>query len=107
MLQLVVRTWRLWTLSMSLEAAWTEVERLRSKLGKESDSIWKMNKAELVELARRELGMSLMEANDQTVIMLRERIRARREMLHTVADPNDALPKGLNKMPFADTVVFD
>ncbi len=71
---------------------------MKTKLGKESDSIWKMNKAELVELARRELGITLMAANAETVLVLRERIRAQREMLKTVVDPYDQVPKGLEKL---------
>jgi len=68
------------------------------KLGKKSDSIWSLNKAELVELARTELGMTVAAAERETVTVIRERLRSRRQMLKTVVDPLDQNPKGLERM---------
>ena len=41
----------------SLERAQTEMVRLQNKMGKKSISLWSMNKAELGEKARKDLGM--------------------------------------------------
>ena len=97
-LRLILTAWQLYGLKVQAEAASTEVERLRVKLGKKSDSIWSLNKAELVELARTELGMTVAAAERETVTVIRERLRSRREMLKTVVDPLDQNPKGLERM---------
>ena len=55
-----------------MEAANTELARVSS--GKKK-SIWSINKAELVETARKELGLSVTQAEKETVLVLRERVR--------------------------------
>ena len=61
-----------------------------------------MKKDELVEIARRELGLSQAQAQGETVLVLRERIRSHRvesqfqQMLST--NPDAHLPKGLQRM---------
>jgi len=57
-----------------------------------------MKKDELIEVARRELGMGPSRAQSETVTTLREKIRARREMVKVSEDPLSTLPKGLDKM---------
>ena len=69
-----------------------------TKASKTNESIWTMQKAELVEVARRELGLTLMAAQKETVPTLRERIRNQR-MATTIEDsPLRIKPKGLSKM---------
>jgi len=82
-----------------LEATQSEVARLSKK---KSDSIWTMKKDELIEVARMELGMSLAKAMSETTTVLRERIRANRDLLKDTVDPFDAIPKGLEKMSLAE-----
>ncbi len=45
---------------MPLEAARTEVNRLQEKLGRQAE--WRMKKDELLEIARREWGLSQAQA---------------------------------------------
>ena len=57
-----------------------------------------MNKAELVEKARLDLGMTQAQAEKETVTTLRERIRSRRELTEHNDDPYTKLPKGLDSL---------
>ena len=61
-----------------------------------------MNKAQLVETARKELNMTLTIAEKTTVIALREMIRSRRELTNVETDPFAKAPKGLEKMCLAE-----
>ena len=99
MLRLIFQSWALTSTRASLEAASTELARLGSK---KKTSIWAMNKAELVEVARKELGLTVTQAEKETVLILRERIRATRSATEVVGDPLTRLPKGLDKMLVAD-----
>ena len=95
-------------MTVLLEAARTEVSRLQEKLGRQAESIWRMKKDELVEVARRELGLSQAQAQAETVLVLRERIRSHRaevryqQVLST--NPDAQLPKGLQRMTHAELV---
>ena len=85
-------------MTMLLEAVRSELGRLKEKLGKQAESIWRMKKDELVEVARRELGLTQAQAQEETVLVLRERIRSHRfenryqQMMST--NPDAHLPKG-------------
>lgn len=81
-----------------LEAERTENARLQNVVGRKTESIWSMNKADLVEKARLELGMTQAQAEKETVVTLRERIRSRRELTETSKDPFTKLPKGLDSL---------
>ena len=89
-------------MTMLLEAVRSELGRLKEKLGKQAESIWRMKKDELVEVARRELGLTQAQAQGETVLVLRERIRSHRvenqqqQMMST--NPDAHLPKGLQRM---------
>ena len=89
-------------MTMLLEAVRSELGRLKEKLGKQAESIWRMKKEELVEVARRELGLTQAQAQEETVLVLRERIRGHRfenryqQMMST--NPDAHLPKGLQRM---------
>ena len=98
-LRLIFQSWALTSTRASLEAASTELARLGSK---KKTSIWAMNKAELVEVARKELGLTVTQAEKETVLILRERIRATRSAAEVAGDPLTKLPKGLDKMLVAD-----
>ena len=50
-LRLVVRAWRVVVLQYRMEAQKAELERLQEKEGLRANSIWNMNKAELVAVA--------------------------------------------------------
>jgi hypothetical protein len=61
-------------------------------------TIWTMRKQELIEVARRELGLRHEQAEAITVIELREAIRAHREQTKVLLHPHASYPKGLSKM---------
>ena len=97
------------TVRNSLEAYATELARTKESLGKRQTSVWTMSKAELSELARKELGMTVTQANKETVITLREKIRAVRQITKVQVDPLATAPKGLEKMSLTqlkEEVVF-
>ena len=92
------QAWKIVLTERVLVGQMAEVESLKKKLGKKSDSIWNMNKAELSEIARKELGMNAAKAEKETVITLREKIKNSREVTKVALDPMCQLPKGLNRM---------
>ena len=72
--------------------------RLQNKMGKKSESLWAMNKGELVEKARRDLGMTTTQLSKETVTSLRERLRSQKEVVEMLCDPLAKHPKGLDSM---------
>ena len=93
----IFQAWRVVALATMNEALTTENARL-SLGNKKAESIWSMNKEQLVETARRELGVSLTVASRDTVIVLREKIRRVRQIVEVKDDPLTELPRGLEKM---------
>ena len=85
-------------LTIKCEVSVCKVARLTDKLGKKNSSIWNQTKEELVEITRRELGMTVTLASNETVLTLRELIRRNREMYKANADPLSKAPKGLGNM---------
>ena len=85
-------------MTIKFEVSVCEVARLTDKLGKKNSSIWNQTKEELVEIARRELGMTVTLASNETVLTLRELIRRNREMYKANADPLSKASKGLGNM---------
>ena len=75
-----------------------EVSRLQDKVQKETDSVWRKTKPELIEVARQELGMTWATGEKETVATLREKIRTNRQGLQKVIDPLEVLPKGFGRM---------
>mgnify|MGYP001409258906 CR=1 FL=1 len=59
-------------------------------------------KADLVEVAQRECGLSLAKAQKDTVEILREKIKTVRKLRDTLDDPLAAPPVGLGKMKLAE-----
>ncbi len=98
-LRLVWQAWQLLATRTLLEANASEVARLQNLVGHKETSIWNMKKADLVEVARKELGLTWVAAEQETVIVLRELIRRARRMMEALTDPLAEIPVGLNKMP--------
>ena len=82
-----------------------ETQRLQEKVGAKSNSIWHANKAELQELARKELGMTMAQSANETVVTLRERIRRARDLAKTCENPEFKLPPGLERMKLEDLIL--
>jgi len=103
-LMMVMRTWNMYVKATQLEGTEMELARLQEKLGKTEKSIWLMNKAELIEVARKELpGMTVAQAlQKETVNTLRTRIKNHRDLQKEAENPLLQLPKGLSKMPLED-----
>ena len=102
-LKLVIMHWRLFVTRLALEVSQTELARRMPKTRSlfQAPSIWEMNKLELVEEARRHLGMTQVQANSKTVVVLRELLKTARAQEETVLDPMCRIPPGLEKMPKA------
>ena len=101
-LKMMFQAWAWMMARVCVEGYATEVGRLNKLLGKRSSSIWTMNKSELVETARKELGMTMIQAEKESVTALRERIRSARAVTSMVTDPLAKLPKGLEKLTLAE-----
>ena len=97
-MQNLFSAWRITILEQNLIGFMAETESLKAKLGKKSESIWHMNRADLVEVARKELGMTLAAAEKETVVTLREKIRRQRDVSKVMLDPMSQVPKGLDRM---------
>ena len=102
LVRLVFASWRMVTALTSSQALTAENERLR--LSNPTESIWRMRKEELVELAIAELGLTRTQASAETVIVLRERLRRSRKMQAVEADPLLSVPARLERMLAADLV---
>ena len=77
----------------------TERVRLEKMVGKKkSGSLWAMNRAELCEKAKKDLGMTEAQMKDETVTSLRERLRSQKEVVDMLYDPLAKPPKGLDSM---------
>ena len=101
-LRVVFLSWERVILKREVEAYTAEVENLKQRQGKSKNSIWQMSKADLVEVAERECGLSLAKAQKDTVEILREKIRTVRKLRDTLDDPLAAPPVGLGKMKLAE-----
>jgi len=100
-LMMMFRSWALVMTRRNLEALATEVGRLQENATKKP-SIWTMTKDQLVEAARKELGLSQTKAQAETVTTLRERLREVRRIRMTTLDPLASIPKGLDKLPLQE-----
>ena len=95
-------TWRLHHSEFQAEVYRVEVTRLQAKVQRETDSVWRKTKPELIEMARKELGMTWASAEKETVATLREKIRANRHGLKQIVDPLEVLPPGLGRMKLTE-----
>ena len=89
--------WQRICLDKSAAGYMADVANLQQR-GHGKTSIWNMPKAELVEVARNELGMTLSQAHAETVLVLRKKIKSMRNMTAVAANPLAVLPKGLGCM---------
>ena len=78
-----------------------EAGRLNELVPQET-SIWRMKTEQLVEVFIDELGITRSQAEKEIAQTLRQKIKANRDMLNTVADPLDEVPKGLGRMSHAE-----
>ena len=92
----VFQAWKIYLLENKCATLHEELVEAREKA--KPNSIWNMRKADLVELARKELEMRPDQANRYTVIELRELLRRERKAVEAFADPHASLPKGMYKM---------
>jgi len=97
-LRVLFLAWERMVIKKNLAAYVSEAESLKQRLGSSKESIWKMKKADLVEVAQRECGLSLAKAQADTVEILREKIRTVRKFRDSLDDPLAATPKGMGKM---------
>ena len=104
-LRVVFQAWELYVAKTYIKALETENQRLQAIVGKKAESIWDMKRADLVEVARSELGMTMAQAEKETVITLREKIRRNREIVKEAQDPMLVLPKGLQRMNHANLLL--
>jgi hypothetical protein len=63
-----------------------------------------MKKVELIETARRELGMRREQVEALTVVEIREAIRSHREQTKILLHPHASYPKGLSRMTAQELV---
>ena len=96
--------WKMTTLEMANEALKAENAQLEKTTEKRKASLWTMRRVELDEVARQELGMTEGALARETVISLRERIRAAREAAYRESDPLKRVPGGLDRMKAAQLV---
>ena len=97
----VFTQWRLQTALALLAAFRSENQRVVALVGRKSSSIWGMNKEDLIEEARKELGLQRAAAEKETVTTLREKIRRSKAQRKAEMDPLSNLPKGLDRMTAA------
>ena len=97
-LRQIFSAWLVETLRDSQVVLNATVQSLASQQAKKSDSLWSMNKADLIETARKELGYTWAFAEKYTVIELRELIRRNRDSAQSTVDPFQTLPVGLSKL---------
>ena len=57
-----------------------------------------MNRSDLVEKAKMDLGMTEAQMKNETVTSLRERLRSQKEVVDMLYDPLAKSPKGLDNM---------
>ena len=96
LLRLALSNWRLIITQTTNAALRTENARLKQINPRES--IWIMRKAELIEVAVAELGLTRVQAGNKTVEELRELLRVSRNQTREEQDPLLRLPVGLSKM---------
>ena len=98
--QMMFQAWKNHCDLMSKEVAETKLAEYESdpRYEKMKEDINKMRKAELVEKARKELGLSLTYLNSLHVPILREKLRKHRKQNQEIENPMKKLPKGFSSM---------
>ena len=101
-LRLLLTTWHLAVVKRTQQAFKSEVTRLQNKVGKQT--IWEMKKEDLIQLAEKELGLTRSQAEKETVITLREKLRREKALMLELQEPLARLPKGLERMSVDELV---
>ena len=86
-LRQILLTWRIWYLKVANETLTSRLAELKKKVVTSGNSVWNMNKRQLMVTARLELGVELEKAATETVTTLRERIRQHRLQVMESEDP--------------------
>ena len=86
-LRQIFLTWLVGTVQSSKDVLDATVQSLAAQQAKKSDSLWSMNKADLIETARKELGYTWAFAEKYTVLELRELVRRNRDSAQSTVDP--------------------
>ena len=106
-LQITFLAWKAETLHIDLERVNEECQKLAASIGKRTESMWHMRKADLVQVAMKDLGWTFNEANAARVGLLRLEIKENRQQKNAAeeqVDPLAAIPKGLAKLRQAELV---
>ena len=100
MMRQAFQAWRNWTDNLQKEALQAELEKYQNdpRYAAVGKNLSQMNKAELVEAARRECDLSLEGANRMLVPALRALLRMKRKGQAIESDPMMSKPKGLTSM---------
>ena len=98
--QILFQAWRLVMKTIQLCAVSGELARIELHNKRRANSIWQANKAELVEIAYRELPDARRDhLQKMNLTELRERVRQHRATMRlTEADPLMKLPAGLDRL---------
>ena len=67
-------------------------------MGKKTNAVWAMTRAEITEKARKDLGMTPAQLSKETVTSLRKRLRSQKAVTELLEDLLAKLPKGLDSM---------
>jgi hypothetical protein len=98
-LKVILWRWRAIILEELSEELMQENVKLKRLINPKPDSnIWVMRKEDLVEAAICELKLTRTQAEEMTVVRLREKLRAQRAIYRRQIDPRCQIPKGLEKM---------
>ena len=96
--RLLLSQWRVVVLQERLRRTENEAEKLREAASRRASSIWNMKKDELIEKAMEDLGITRAQGESMTVVVLREKLRAKKAELNMQKDPLCVVPVGLEKM---------
>ncbi len=101
-LKMLFQAWAMAMMRTAIEAQQIENVRLGEKLGKKKNSLWSLNKQELMDKAMKDLGMTPAQMENETVTSLRERLRSQKEVMDMMEDPLAKPPKGLDSLTKAE-----
>ena len=97
-LKMMFQAWAMAMMRIVIDSQHTERVRLEKMVGEKKSSLWAMNRSELVEKAKKDLGMTEAQMKNETVTSLRERLRSQKEVVDMLYDPLAKSPKGLDNM---------
>ena len=95
---MMFQAWAMAMMRIVIVSHHTERVSLEKIVGKKKSLLWAMTRSELVEKAKKDLGMTEAQMKDETVTSLRERLRSQKEVVDMLDDPRAKAPKGLDNM---------